>query len=260
MKFYLLPLLLALNTAFAAVVDTTLLRMGEEGTNDANARPLNQAVGDVGGSVFNSGSSWSGISTENVGAANSTAYATFNGSNPLWGGSLTSDGLTDDNFGVEFWFRQDSASVGETEFMFVSNSNVANSLKIGIRADGLMDASLHNVSGIGGAPAITLGEWYHVAVIRDSGISTLYLNGVAQAGTTAAAPSIAGSGFRLAETPSNNGSSFVGAIDEFRAFNFDSGEGALAVSSLNTTAVPEPASFGLLTGMFGLISILLRRR
>jgi hypothetical protein len=238
--------------------------MGEDGTNDGTSRPLNQAAGDVGGAVFNSGSSWTGITQVAadpgfLGAADSDAYATFNGSNPLWGGSLTSDGLTNDNFGIEFWFRQDAASVGETEFMFVSNSNITNSLKVGIRADGLLDASLHNVSGIGGAPAITVGEWYHVAVIRDAGTSTLYLNGVAQAGTTTSTPDISGTGFRIAETPGNSGSQFVGAIDEFRAFNFDAGEGALAVASLNITAVPEPSTFAMLA-LAGLSALALTRR
>lgn len=264
MKTVALLSIVTLQASLAAVVNTTYLRMGEDGTNDGSARPLNQATGDVGGSVFNSGSSWSGITQVAAdpgfsGAANTDAYANFNGSNPLWGGSLTSDGLTNDNFGIEFWFRQDAVSVGQTEFMFVSNSDTTNSLKVGIRADGLLDASLHNVSGIGGAPAISLGEWYHVAVIRDAGTSSLYLNGVVQAGTTTSAPNISGTGFRIAETPGNSGAQFVGAIDEFRAFNFDAGEGALAVASLNTARIPEPGNFAMLS-IAGLSALVLRRR
>src|SRR6185436_5151149 len=78
------------------------------------------------------------------------------------------------------------------------------------------------VTAFGSGPA-TLNEWTHVALVRNSGVATLYVNGVA-AGSTTSAPNSPSGGFTLGTTYNNlNSDTFNGMLDEVRIFTFPAG-------------------------------------
>src|SRR5204863_77858 len=79
-------------------------------------------------------------------------------------------------------------------------------------------------SSIFGSGTLTLNGWTHVALVRASGTTTLYVNGVAS-GTAGNTPNIPSGGFCIG-LPGQGGSSenFSGDIDEVRVFTFAAGQ------------------------------------
>ena len=95
----------------------------------------------------------------------------------------------------------------------------------------------------------------HLALIRSSGTTTFYINGVAQGSSYGGAP--------VHDTAhltvnSGGGTYFDGGIDAARAVTFDGGESTADV--LNALQVPEPGTAGAFLGGLGLLLGLRRRR
>ncbi|HTI94953.1 MAG TPA: LamG-like jellyroll fold domain-containing protein, partial [Rudaea sp.] len=110
-------------------------------------------------------------------------------------------------------------------------------------------------------------QWTELALVRDNGTTTFYVNGVASY-SSAAGPNPPAGGVAIGGNSLISGAElFNGTIDEVRIFSF--APGAFTVGDLNLPppppVVPTPAltlrSLGLLAlGLFGLAWLGLRRR
>ena len=75
-----------------------------------------------------------------------------------------------------------------------------------------------------GTNAAALNTWTHLAVVRDSGMTTLYVNGVATV-TSGAIPAVPTTGFAVGAPPQALTSQFLnGLVDEVRVFTFPGGQ------------------------------------
>jgi len=126
------------------------------------------------------------------------------------------------DFTVEMWIRPEARPVSTTAMMildFRPTSSGAAYLVIYTLASGLIYYTVGTVNKIISTTAISLSAWTHIAVVRSSGTTTLYLNGV-QEGTpfadtfsylsTANRPVIGGGGYRAADPK------FIGFMQDLR--------------------------------------------
>jgi hypothetical protein len=126
------------------------------------------------------------------------------------------------DFTVEMWIRPEARPVSTTTMMildFRPTSSGAAYLAIYTLASGLIYYTVGTVNKIISTTAISLSAWTHIAVVRSSGTTTLYLNGV-QEGTpfadttsylsTANRPVIGGGGYRAADPK------FIGFMQDLR--------------------------------------------
>jgi hypothetical protein len=126
------------------------------------------------------------------------------------------------DFTVEMWIRPESRPVSTKSMMildFRPTSSNAQYLVIYTLTSGLIYYAVGTATKITGTTAIPLSAWTHIAVVRSSGTTTLYLNGV-QEGTpfadtfsylsTANRPIIGGGGFSATD------SKFIGFMQDLR--------------------------------------------
>lgn len=196
------------------------------------------------------------------GAPGSTSYLFYEPGSYSSGAAVGS--VPDDNFAVGGWFRVDT---------ILSSRNDVTLFRAGAFGSGHPDllfgdgnggdhdgwaASLSNVAWVGPAFGVedsaVAGVWAHLAIIRDGGTSTFYINGIAQAPSTNGAASW-GNDAILGADRATTGQGI--AIDDFRIYSFASGEGGDALSAF-FTSVPEPGSLALM-GLGGLL-VARRRR
>lgn len=245
-------LTLGAGSAYAAPVLVHHYALGEAGSLSANAQPQDS----VGGAHFNGFIGFVPNRFSAQTASPSPVSSTYVGDGRAFGANFS--GLATNNFGVEIWVR--TSNLTQNADVLQINGTNSGSLKIGF-LNGGWASSYHGLSWIGDNPfnngnsqTPTANEWTHLAVIRDGGVSTFYIDGVAQAGTTNSTP-VHGAGSQLSVN-SGGSPSFTGDLDELRIFTF--GEQDNPVEFLNLTAVPEPASGAM--ALVGLGAMAMRRR
>ncbi len=245
-------------TSHAAIVDVARYRLGEAGSlNGPNNIPQDSLSTDTFGGLFiNGGTPTSTIVPASTVALNlgtvPTGYYSATGNGVFGSNTL---GATPDNFGIEI-FVNAVAGQGDNVFLTTTGTTLANSggLIFEIRS-GNWDVAVPGFDYIGsilgaGQP-VTLG-WTSLAVIRNTGVSTLYINGVAQPRTTTVQPTFSAN-FHLGVTP-GGGSWFQGDMDELHVFTFN----PLTDNPASfLTAVPEPGTAAMLLGA---LTVLARRR
>lgn len=242
--------LLSMVTANAAITYVHTYKLGESGSV-SGGNPQ-----DSTGSAHFTNAISGGPITSSVGvtAPGSTNYATFSGNRSNYGADYS--GFATDNFAVEVWVYTSNATQNSNDFL--STNNTTGALKFQV-ANGNWATSYDGLAWIGAAngtgQTITLNTWTHLAVVRDNGTSTFYIDGVAQAGTPSSTP-VHGNNGHLG-VQKNGTAYFDGAMDELNMFTFTSGDDPVAALSIN--AVPEPSSTALL-GLGGLALILRRRK
>ena len=176
-----------------------------------------------------------------------------------------------DNFGLELWVNPSTLTGNQC---LGYNGNTASS-GWGLYLIGNQYRGLFGGVGFVGAATATAGTWTHLALVRDNGIATLFVNGVA-AGTLGSTPVSPAGRFAIMGQPQNPAlERLFGFLDEVRVFTFapgsfstndlllspggvfstaDSGNGSLrsAITNLNATGA---GSFNfVVTGTISLLS------
>lgn len=261
-KTNMVAVLLALSVQSQAAITTIIdMPLGEVGSTGADNLAL-----DVSGNGYHMNAKKGGggleIGTASPAAPGSTAYTSFDGtaamSTTLWKDSAATVNLPTNNFALEMWVRQDDTAgwqrylrSGSANTIAFSNRTTTN--KANFQLNGVAGSSIDSPN------ALNTGQWYHLAMVRNSGVSTVYLDGAAVAGSFSQAPAWLGN-FALGQKADSDGSQrFKGDMDELRLFTFEAGDDPLAALSVNIAVAPEPSSV-LLCGLGGLALGLRRRR
>jgi Concanavalin A-like lectin/glucanases superfamily len=239
-------------TASAAVTTVATYKLGESDpgalVGAAAANPTLPSVGAVnlprlGAPVYSTASS--------IPTRPSPLSVAFNGtSDGFRVGSVLS--TVTDNFGIEAWVRPTS-NVGNATIAYNGNTSTSG---WGVFRIGSDYAILYGGNVLtGGANTVDLSQWTHLAVVRASGTTTLYKNGVAIA-TTAIGPNVPAGGFAIGVNPIVAGEFFAGNIDEVRVFTFATGQFSTADLSTGLafsdppkvvpTATPTTLAFAML--------------
>ncbi len=124
-----------------------------------------------------------------------------------------------DNFGIEGWVKPLSANDG---VLFYNGNTATSGWGIMIRS-GVYTGLYGGVAYIIGSP-VDVGVWTHVALVRNNGSTTLYINASPVANVLSTPNTPVGS-FALACAPEAPGEiPFTGLIDEVRVFTFTPGQ------------------------------------
>ena len=139
-----------------------------------------------------------------------------------------------DDFGIQAWVKV--RSTGGNRVIAYNGSDGTNGWGLFLVGD-TFQGGFGNVGFIGSAPVQT-NVWTHLALVRDAGVATLYVNGIA-CGTNSASPIAPVSpdgAWTLGASPlSPGGEFFDGLIDEAQVFTF-------AAFSTNDLAYRSPDS------------------
>jgi len=262
-----LCLLLAVaHPARAAVTNIAWYRLGE---NDAGAASggvvTNTTMDFVGGNHLQEFGSPRYTNDTDLTAslvAGSVLGIQFNGA----GQSLSNAPIpgTTNNFCAEMWVRPNAASGGP--FYIAVNGNVA----AGGNGWGIFQQGDQYRAVLGGITTIIslsgmaqIGQWTHLALVQDSGFTTLYVNGAAVA-STSSRPRLPTIGFALGTHPHlPAGDFFSGAIDEVRVFRFGTSQFTvndtlLGARILTTTATDVTPTNAILNGYLNPMGLLSR--
>lgn len=166
----------------------------------------------------------------------------------------TSDGLRAsalltslaNNFGIEAWVRPTNAT-GNATIAYNGNTGPNG---WGLFRSGTSYGYLYGGSLLALYPnTVVLNQWTHLAVVRNAGVTTFYINGVAQTPVYPHTPNVPASGtFSIGINPLSAAEFFAGNIDEVRVFSFTAGQ--FAVSDLQAgvsyaEAVPALSWFAI---------------
>ncbi|MCW1885216.1 choice-of-anchor D domain-containing protein [Luteolibacter flavescens] len=206
-----LAMIAAGNPASGAVTSTAYYRMGED---NPSATP-GQKVLSVGNRFRTNEASTSGgeatytgdVAAEAVERVGSSMAVSFSPDSYLGVPAIS----TTDNFGLEAWVRPASSTAEGV----VLHNGVSGTSGLGIAQVGNKFQARIGSSLFGSGP-LSPGVWSHVALVRSSGVTTLYVDGV-ECGTSGLTPPSPGSWLYM------GGSGFTGSLDEVRAFTFSAG-------------------------------------
>ena len=126
-----------------------------------------------------------------------------------------------DNFGLELWVKPDTDSGAHV----LAHNGITGTDGWGLRqVDTNCFGVLAGVTNFGTALVAT-NAWTHLALVRNNGLSTLYVNGV-PSGTTTLDPGVPTVRFGIGGQTTGNPSSayFQGQLDEVRVFTFAPGQ------------------------------------
>jgi alpha-L-fucosidase len=184
--------------------------------------------------------------TPNGGGFNDDAYYTFNGINQAYY-DIGFD-LPEDNIGIEVWVR--TSDLSQTNRNVFGTGSNEDGIHIGYdAASGGWFGAVANVAFVGmvGQENYSAGEWIHLALVRDSGTTTFYVNGT-PSGTSMAVPNNATLTHMAVNAGGLPGGYFGGDIAEARIFTFSPGDFDPATDLL---LEPEPSGgFGTWIGGF----------
>lgn len=120
------------------------------------------------------------------------------------------------DYALEAWIRLDRAPTSAATI--VRNGTSSAGYGIGIGTDRTLQVIVNATMTSVGA-ALNPGTWHYVALTRQAGTSTLYLDGTALTPTVATAPSTPGASFAVGRTDATTSSGyFPGVIDEVAAY------------------------------------------
>lgn len=242
----------SLATSHAAIVEVARYHLGETGSVVApNNFPKDALSTDAfAGTVSNTTAVITPVTNPGSTHAltfggDTTGYFTVAGD-----GFFGTNGVAD-NFGIQLWLNPTSS--GNNTFFTTHGDSLGTAFSFGMSGDNWTVSS--QGSTITGS-AVSLNTWTSLGVIRDGGVTSLYING-ALSGTpvTTIAPSFNAGQVHLGVTP-GNGSRYFGMMDELNVFTFTVDDNPVNGLIL----VPEPSTLVMLLCSFGAVALLRRRR
>ncbi len=161
--------------------------------------------------------------TLNGSAAISTAQSRFGGASlsiSTAAGYARTTSFSDLAFGtgdytIDFWFRPNAP--GTNFLVSMVSSSAATMAPVLFLSAGKLSLYLNNVTAITGTTTLSANAWSHIALVRNSGVTRIYLNGIQEgasytdSGSYIAQSMVIGASFDF--NPSNSANGF---IDEFR--------------------------------------------
>lgn len=210
-------------------------RLGEADEGAAAGNPSGDTTTDSAGLQNLTLAGWAPTYAAETGVTGSTLCLAVDGGGYRHESPLFEDA---DNWGVEAWVLSDTTSENRC---IVYQGNSANSgmgiYQIGDRYQGLIGG----VAFVGGTP-IVAGQWVHLALVTENGVTTFYVNGTASGAPAGRPnpPTTAESAFSLGLK--NDGvEMFSGRVDEVRVFRVRF-PGQFAPADLLLTRVPPSAA------------------
>ena len=206
-------------SSHAAVTNVAYWRFGENDPGAVNGATTNNTVNLLGGTL---GIRTNAIYTNVVAAkasnqVGSTLGLRFNSGN--FGTNALVSTLTN-NFGIELWVRPDTNNV--TQCLAYNGNSGSSGWGLYLLSSGQYVGLFGGAAFVGTATA-TNGVWAHLALVRDSGVATLYVNGV-PSGSAANNPNPPTGQFAVATQPQSLTTEFfTGSLDEVRVFSFAPG-------------------------------------
>jgi hypothetical protein len=240
----LLLLLNCLTNGHAAITVNHHWRMGEgEGGNGTVLTTTADVIGGKalvmpGGPICNS--SVAGTAASAVGSTLGLYFFTAGvyGTNAVIGSLVN-------NFGMEFWVNP--SNTNGNKVLAYNGDTGANGWGI-YQVGSTYQCLFGNVTLFGSATAAA-GTWAHLALVRNNGTATFYVNGTAVATTNSTPINPAGM-FGVAAKPTDTTQDrFVGYLDELRVFTFTAGQ--FATSDLLLNAVDPTATTGSASSVSG---------
>ena len=110
------------------------------------------------------------VSLDGTGNINNTDY--------LWTDESSNYTPGTSDFTLEYWFNQDS---GDTQALV--EGDVTNQWGTYTTAAGLHKYRTLNTDRLTSTSTLALGQWHHVAIVRSSGTTRMYINGIQEGGT-----------------------------------------------------------------------------
>lgn len=193
-----------------------------------------------------------------IGSGLSMVFSGANGSQYQISGVAST--LTD-NFGIEAWVKSDGTSRPSVAIAYNGNSSLSG---WGIYQFGTNYGFLYGGVVLQGVSPIST-QWTELALVRSSGVTTFYVNGVAVYSGNSA-PNFPTGGVGIGGNSLTTGAElFGGKIDEVRIFSFAANQFSTKDLNLPPPAAPAPAlsarTLGALAvGLLGLAWLGLRRR
>ncbi|HWD92130.1 MAG TPA: LamG-like jellyroll fold domain-containing protein [Verrucomicrobiae bacterium] len=149
-----------------------------------------------------------------------------------------------DNFGIECWVKPTIPGMNEIiAYNGITGGAGSGGWGLIIAANNTYQALFGGVT-LFGTNLATANVWAHLALVRASGISTLYINGIASA-TNSNVPGVPSGNFALGAPPqSPTNQFFTGLMDEVRVFTFSPGQFSTNDLLLNHAISPVVTTTG----------------
>lgn len=194
---------------------------------DANTRSLLHFDGPNGSTIITDSGAGAYAWAASSAAAISTAQSKFGGSSLLINGSLNNFLISSGagaaiafgtgDYTIECWVRP--AAIASLIIIEARSSGNLNSPVMYTNASGKL---VYNVGGAqiltGGAATLAVGNWYHVAVCRSSGVTRSFVNGILDSSASDASNVVASPQVYIGSDYTGN-SNWNGNIDEVRISN-----------------------------------------
>jgi hypothetical protein len=219
--------LLGVTCAQATVTNVAWYRFGENDPGAIAGQVANPTSLDlVGGNPLTQFGSpvYSAVSGQPTLADGSSLAVMFNGFSQFYtNGVLTA---AQDNFGIEAWVML-RPGFSDT-YVIVHNGTFGTGWGLYVEGDIFGTTLCHGEFGGGtiiGSSFLTPGRWTHLALVRDSGTCTFYVNGQASGFNSTATPNTPTGTFTVgANNQAPQEFFFPGMIDEVRVFTFAPGQ------------------------------------
>jgi hypothetical protein len=228
----------------AEVIVAGYYRLGEADAGAVAGNPVNATTTDSSGLGNNVNIVGSLTYSSDVAAsAAASTGSTMSVSNPAVGYGYIAPPWTTatDNFGMEGWFKLSDVT---SEQALAWNGNAASGNGWGLILNGgTVKAYYAGVAIWDSGFAPTLDEWFYVAMVRDNGVGSVYINSVTPAAETSTATPIAAAGISALCT-AGGVEGMNGSLDEVRVFTFEAG--AFNASTDLLYRVPEPSTLAML--------------
>jgi hypothetical protein len=194
-------------------------RLGEDDLGSVAGQPADSITADSSGNGNALGLLGSSAATySSVRAQNSAMSILFDGTSN-YSGNVINTGT--DNFGIEIWAYPTATPALNHSFILVDNGRTCCSgygIVLANPDTGPEWDMLYGSQFGGTIGSAQLNKWTHLALVRDNGVNTTYINGVAVAQQGGGPNGISGN--LTIGSNDQNGERFIGYLDEARLFTF----------------------------------------